>query len=146
MAEKMLETRTVSAPIELREDGTNPPKLVGYAATFNQLYDLGPFREKIDPKAFTRTLETSPDVRLLIYHEGQPLARTKSGTLRLVADDVGLRAEAELDPTDPDVQRLMPKMRRGDLDQMSFAFRVPAGGDAWSDDYSERTLRETTLI
>lgn len=146
MADKVLapETRTVTAPIEMREEG-GVPKLSGYAATFNQLYDLGPFREKIDAAAFNRTLETNPDVRLLIDHEGQPLARTKSGTLRLYSDGTGLRAEADLDPTDPDVQRLMPKMRRGDLDQMSFAFRVPAGGDSWSDDYSERTLREINL-
>ena len=146
MAEKVLapETRTVTSPIELREDA-GVPKLSGYAATFNQLYDLGPFREKIDPAAFTRTLEGAPDVRLLIDHEGQPLARTKSGTLRLSVDNIGLRIDANLDPTDPDVQRLSPKMRRGDLDQMSFAFRVPAGGDAWSDDYSERTLREINL-
>ena len=156
MAEKVLapETRTVTSPIEMREE-SGVPKLGGYAATFNQLYDLGPFREKIDPAAFTRTGiprlgETAPagslpDVRLLIDHEGQPLARTKSGTLRLYTDDIGLRVEADLDPTDPDVQRLAPKMRRGDLDQMSFAFRVPAGGDAWSDDYSERTLREINL-
>lgn len=146
MAEKVLapETRTVTSPIEMREE-SGVPKLGGYAATFNQLYDLGPFREKIDPAAFTRTLEGAPDVRLLIDHEGQPLARTKSGTLRLSVDTVGLRVDADLDPSDPDVQRLAPKMRRGDLDQMSFAFRVPAGGDAWSDDYSERTLREINL-
>ncbi|MGZ6836772.1 MAG: HK97 family phage prohead protease [Blastococcus sp.] len=146
MADKALavETRTITAPIEVRMDG-DAPTLVGYAATFNQPYDLGAFREVVDPNAFNRTLGTSPDVRLLVDHEGQPLARTKSGTLRLTPDAVGLRAEATLDPSDPDVQRLLPKMRRGDLDQMSFAFRVPAGGDSWSDDYSQRTLRNVEL-
>lgn len=147
MADKVLapETRTVTAPIELREDGDTGPRLVGYAATFNQEYNLGAFREVIDPAAFNRTLAGGPDVRLLIDHEGQPLARTKSGTLTLTVDSIGLRPEAILDPTDPDVQRLLPKMRRRDLDQMSFAFRVPPGGDTWSDDYSLRTLREINL-
>lgn len=148
-----LETRTVTSAVEMREvDGA--PVLTGYAATFGQEYDLGAFREVIDPAAFNRTLGSSPDVRLLVDHEGQPLARTArvrtdgsfaAGTLSLVADEVGLRVQAALEPTDPDVQRLLPKMRRGDLDQMSFAFRVPAGGDTWSPDYSLRTLRTVEL-
>lgn len=152
MAAKVLapETRTVTSAIEMRMEG-DAPVLVGYAATFNEQYDLGAFREVIDAGAFSRTLGTQPDVRLLIDHEGQPLARTKSGTLTLRDRDEagnplpGLQVRAQLDPTDPDVQRLMPKMRRGDLDQMSFAFRVPAGGDSWSDDYSLRTLRSIEL-
>ena len=148
MADKPItfETRTVTADFEMRDDSTTgAPILEGYAATFNQEYDLGPFRERIDPGAFTRTLSMNPDVRLLIDHEGQPLARTKSGTLTLAPDTQGLQVRAMLDPSDPDVQRLLPKMRRGDLDQMSFAFRVPAGGDTWENDYTLRTLREVNL-
>jgi hypothetical protein len=142
----MFETRTVTADFEMRDDSTTgAPTLEGYAATFNQEYDLGPFRERIDPGAFARTLSNGPDVRLLIDHEGQPLARTKSGTLQLSTDSQGLHARATLDPADPDVQRLLPKMRRGDLDQMSFAFRVPSGGDAWENDYTLRTIREANL-
>lgn len=138
----MLETRTVAAQFEMRDDTTTgAPTLEGYAATFGQPYDLGPFVEQIDRRAFDRTLDLKPDVRLLIDHEGQPLARTKSGTLQLSTDSQGLQVRATLDPSDPDVQRLLPKMRRGDLDEMSFAFRVPAGGDAWDYSNPERTLR-----
>jgi HK97 family phage prohead protease len=143
------ETRTVAASFEMRDDSTTgAPILEGYAATFDQPYNVGPFWEQIDKRAFDRTLGMSPDVRLLIDHEGQPLARTKSGTLTLSTDDHGLRARAVLDPSDPDVQRLLPKMRRGDLDEMSFAFAVVGTeGDAW--DYGSqrtlRTLRELTL-
>jgi HK97 family phage prohead protease len=141
-----LETRTVEAQFEMRDDSTSgAPILEGYAATFNQEYDLGSFREQIHPDAFKRTLSNGPDVRLLVDHEGQPLARTKSGTLHLSTDSTGLHARAMLDPSDPDVQRLLPKMRRGDIDQMSFAFRVPTGGDAWSKDYTQRTIREASL-
>jgi hypothetical protein len=145
MADKplVLETRTVETSFELREAESTAPVLEGYAATFSQPYDLGAFREVIDPAAFTRTLQSGPDVRLLIDHEGQPLARTKSGTLELSADSQGLHMRSTLDPSDPDVQRLLPKMRRGDLDQMSFGFRVPKGGDTWENDL--RTLREINL-
>lgn len=141
------ETRTTEAHFEMRDDATTgAPILEGYAATYNQPYDLGPFVEQIDPTAFKRTIASGPDVRLLIDHEGQPLARTKSGTLKLSPDNsTGLHVLATLDPSDPDVQRLLPKMRRGDLDQMSFAFRVPPGGDTWEKDHTLRTIREANL-
>jgi HK97 family phage prohead protease len=142
------ETRTVAAEFEMRDDTTTgAPVFEGYASVFNQPYDMGPFWEQVDRRAFDRTLQMQPDVRLLIDHEGQPLARTKSGTLELSTDDHGLHVRSALDPSDPDVQRLLPKMRRGDLSEMSFAFRVPAGGDEWdySSDRTTRTLRELSL-
>lgn len=136
----------VRAAFEVRDDpSTGAPTLHGYASLFNEEYDMGMFRERVLPGAFTRTLANNPDVRLLVDHQGQPLARTKSGTLQLAEDERGLRVQATLDPSDPDVQRLLPKMRRGDLDQMSFAFRVAQGGDSWSDDYSQRSLKELIL-
>lgn len=134
--------------IEVREAGDGDTiTFAGYASVFNHDYEVydafGSFTERLAPGAFTRTLGESPDVMLLVNHEGLPLARTKSGTLRLSEDSVGLRVEAELDPNDPDVRALMPKMRRGDLDEMSFAFRVNA--QEWSDDYQERTITEVNL-
>jgi HK97 family phage prohead protease len=54
-------------------------------------------------------------VRLLLNHDGLPLARTTSGTLKLREDKRGLHFEADLDPNDPDVQRIAPKVQRGDL-------------------------------
>lgn len=134
--------------IELREDTTGGTvTFAGYASVFNHDYEVydafGSFTERIAPGAFTRTLAEQPDVMLLINHAGLPLARSKSGTLRLSEDSVGLRVEAELDPNDPDVRAIMPKMRRGDLDEMSFAFRVNA--QDWSEDYQERTITEVNL-
>lgn len=146
MADRPLEMRTVTASVEYRDDEQGPT-VVGHAATFNQPYQVGFFTETIHPDAFKRTLSLSPDVRLLVDHEGQPLARTKSGTLELGTDATGLTVRASLDASDPDVQRLIPKLRRGDMDQMSFAFRVPSGGEAWdhSGDTPTRTIREASL-
>lgn len=96
----------------------------GHAAVFNQLSDdLGGFKETIRPGAFASSISRD-DIRLLVNHEGLPLARNKSGNLKLIEDDTGLAIEADLEPTDPDVQRLMPKINRGDVDQMSFGFRT----------------------
>lgn len=142
------ERRSIAADgFEIRSKGDGLT-LTGYASMFGNGYDVlgGPpygWTERVDTRAFDATLAAKPDLHLLINHEGMPLARTKSGTLRLSADSKGLLVEADLDRRDPDVQRLETKMQRGDMDEMSFAFRVKA--DRWSDDDSERTLTEVSL-
>lgn len=139
---KHFERRMAVQAVEFRDGGDNAPTLTGYASTFNQPYDMGWYRETVAPGAFTRSLGRNPDVRLLVNHDGLPLARTTSGTLTLDEDRQGLRVSAQLDPSDPDVAALVPKMRRGDLNQMSFGFRVMGDdGDEWSKDLSSRTLR-----
>jgi hypothetical protein len=141
---KSIERRMAVAPVEVR-DGADGVTLHGYASTFNQPYDMGWYKETVAPGAFTRSLGRTPDVRLLVNHGGLPLARTTSGTLTLSEDASGLMVEARLDPSDPDVAALLPKMRRGDLNQMSFGFRVLDDGDEWSKDMSQRTLRNLDI-
>jgi len=99
---------------------------------------------QISKQLISKTINDGADVRLLIDHEGVPLARSKSGTLVLEEDDRGLRVEAELDPNNPDAARIMSAMKRGDLNQMSFAFRTIK--DNWNSDRSVRELREVQLF
>jgi uncharacterized protein len=114
------ETRAF-APEAVRADA-NAVHVSGYAAVFNQEVDIGGwFREVIAPGAFTEAIGRD-DVVFLINHMGLPLARTRSGTLKLSEDSTGLRMESDLDPQDPDVLSIVGKMKRGDLDKMSFAF------------------------
>lgn len=117
--------------------------LVGYAAVFDSPSEPMPFTEIVKRGAFAKTLNDGADVRLLIDHEGVPLARTKSGTLKLEEDERGLKVEATLDPSNPDSMRVISAMRRGDLSQMSFAFRTIK--DSWSNDRMLRELREVQL-
>ncbi len=136
--------RSVTAGgLEWRDLDSDTPTLVGYASTFNQPYDMGWYTETVIPNAFSKTLSESPDVRLLINHEGLPLGRTRAGTLQLEQDDTGLHVECGLDATDPDVQRVLPKARRGDLNEMSFMFRVIR--DTWAEDYTKRLITEISL-
>jgi hypothetical protein len=117
-------------------------RLSGYAAVFNDASVPLPFKERIAPGAFRKTLTEMPDVRLLINHEGLPLARTKNGTLTLTEDERGLRFDAELADTQ-EARDIYTLVQRGDVDQMSFAFRVIRQN--WSKDKTERTLTEVSL-
>lgn len=121
----------------------------GYASLFRSVYavgggpDAGGFNEKVDRGAFDKTLAAKPDVHFLINHEGRSLARTKSGTLKLSVDDTGLHSEARIDRRTRDGQDLEISMERGDLDEMSFAFRTIRHD--WSEDGALRTLLEVNL-
>lgn len=127
--------------VRSNDEGT---KLIGYAAVFDSPSEPLPWTEFVKRGAFTKTINDGADVRLLIDHEGVPLARTTSGTLNLREDDRGLLVESELDPTNPDAARLISALRRGDISQMSFAFRTIK--DSWNTDRSVRELREVQLF
>lgn len=140
------ERRVMVGGMELRADADKAPRIVGYAAKFNVWSeDLGGFRERIEPGAFDRVLKEKHDVRALVNHEGIPFARSSSGTLSLSVDDVGLRVEAELPRSRTD---LVEALERGDIDQMSFGFRVGPGGSAWDleSDPAERTITEVAEL
>jgi HK97 family phage prohead protease len=140
---KKIERRTYTVKdVQARsaEDGTM--RLAGYAAVFNESSVPLPFKESIAPGAFRKTLSEVPDVRLLINHEGLPLARSKNGTLTLTEDDRGLYFEAELADT-TEARDIYKLVERGDVDQMSFAFRVIR--QKWSEDRSRRVLTEVSL-
>lgn len=114
-----IERRSASCAWEIREAADGVVGLRGYAAVF----DSEAHGEVVRRSAFNKTLADGADVRFLINHEGLPLARTKSGTMTLRADEVGLLMDVPaLDMSSPQVQSLVSAIRRGDLDQMSFAF------------------------
>src|SRR5205823_221244 len=63
----------------------------------------------------------------------------------LTEDQTGLRVRADLDARNPRVQELESAYQRGDLREMSFAFKVPPGGDEWSQDFTRRTVKTAEL-
>lgn len=143
-----MERRTVPmGDIEIREV-EGKPVIGGYAAVFNRLsMPLMGFREQIKPGAFAGGLDG--DIRALWQHDtAVVLGRTKSGTLKLWEDKHGLAFE--LIPPDTQAGRdAMVLIGRGDVDQMSFGFVVPRGGDTWDDDGDKemlRTLNKVELI
>jgi uncharacterized protein len=140
---KKIERRTFTVrDVEARQADDGTMRLRGYAAVFNDDSVPLPFIERIAPGAFRKTLTETPDVRLLINHEGLPLARTKNGTLTLTEDDRGLYMDATIADTS-EGRDLYTLVERGDVDQMSFAFRVIR--QKWNEDRTTRTLTEVSL-
>lgn len=115
-----IERRLFDARIEVRTADDGSVGLRGYAAVF----DSPAHGEVVKASAFNRTLAQRDNVRLLVNHDGVPLASTKAGTLTLSVDDRGLLVDVpSLDvANNPTAAELVSAMSRGDIDQMSFAF------------------------
>ncbi len=131
---------TPEVRVSKAESGTT---LEWYPAVFDSLSeDLGGFREKINRRAFTKTVQES-DVRALLNHNPDlVLGRNKAGTLKLHVDHAGLRATVDL----PDTQLgrdLAVSVERGDITAGSFGFR-PVGetSDWWRKDETGAWVRE----
>ena len=142
------ELRTWSiSDVEQKDEEDGLISFAGYASVFDYSYPVndmrGTYLENIAHGAFAKTLQEKDDVKLLVNHEGIPLARTKSETLNLVEDEKGLRVEAKLDPTNPKVAEVSSAMKRNDLNEMSFAFQ--AVKDEFNEAGDERTIREAKL-
>jgi len=136
------EKRTLEvAELELRSD-EGQPIIEGYAAVFNSQTSLGQFDEMILPGAFKRTLEADPDVRATIEHEGglTTIGRTRNNTLFLAEDAKGLRVKI-FPPKTQAGKDAVELVRGGYVNQMSFAFRVPKGGDEWKAGKDGRSMR-----
>lgn len=86
------------------------------------------------------------DVRLLYNHDlGKvPLARTPK-TMSLTLDSEGLTFEAVL-PETAGAKEVYEAVRRGDLTGMSFAFKVPEGGDFYDAYTNTRTIRQIAKV
>jgi HK97 family phage prohead protease len=140
-----IETRVFTNEFEVREDGEGMT-LTGYAARFNEPSEPLPFIERIKPGAFKRSINSRNDIKLLWNHNtDMVLGSTRAGTLTLKEDEVGLRVMALL-PDTSFGRDAKVSISRGDVTGFSFGFTVPAGGDSWSADGSERTLKSVRLM
>ena len=140
-----VETRHITVDEWEFRENSDGLSFTGYAAVFNQPSEPLPFIETIAPGAFSRSLKSRNNIRMLLNHNAEKvLGSTRAKTLRLSEDSTGLVAEADL-PNTSVGRDLSVSMKRGDIDSMSFGFTVPRGGDDWNDDGSRRELREIRL-
>lgn len=123
--------------------------LVGYAAVFNSPTDLGFFYEVVMPGAFDQSISQGQDVRALYNHDAaHVIGRRSAKTLRLSTDATGLKVEIDL-PDTSTARDLMANIQSGNIDGMSFGFRVKQ--ENWIADQKEkegdlRQLVEVELI
>jgi uncharacterized protein len=140
-----VEQRTNTAQFEIREteDGMT---FEGYAAIFDSPSEPLPFIERIKRGAFNRSLKQARnDIKLLWNHDtSSVLGSTRAGTLKMYEDERGLKVTATL-PNTTQGRDAAVLLKRGDVDSMSFGFSVPAGGDSWNEDGSERLLKSVRL-
>jgi uncharacterized protein len=130
--------------VELRSitaDDGKLRKIAGRPAVFNVLSeDLGGFRERILPGAFTKTLQEGNCKSLWNHDSNMVLGSVRAGTLTVREDSQGLTFEV----TPPDTtwaRDSMVSIDRGDVDQMSFMFQCVR--DNWLMDYeTDEVIRE----
>lgn len=139
-----------AAEIELRAKGESELlTFEGLASATERGYDMwdmwGPYTEIVSAGAFSESLARADlDVPLVLGHDQlRRIARTTNGTLQLEETEAGLMVRAELDPADPDVSYIAPKLRAALIDEMSFAFRITSG--QWSPDYTEFRINSAEL-
>lgn len=141
---KNVEKRSNIAAVEKRA-ADDKRTLIGYAAVFERLAMIGGwFKEQIAPGAFADAI--AGDVRALVDHDtGRVIGRTKSGTLRMQEDGVGLRVEIDV-PNTTDGNDLWELVERGDISGMSFGFKVTK--ETWDEtgDVPVRTIQALELM
>lgn len=143
------------AGLQVRKaDDGQPVGFSGYATITDTPYEMydqfGPYMEVVERRAPELALAGEPDVNFVLNHGGVPFARTKSGTMILTAEDVpdgeyagraALKVEVpSLDLRMPSVQDTVYALERGDLDEMSFKFRITSG--SWSPDFETYTISQ----
>lgn len=143
------ERRAYPVKLEVRAGSSGVSTIEGYASVTEapyEMYDwLGSYTEIVRQGAFGKTLSENPQVQLLLNHGGLSMAYTKAGSLRLSEDSGGLHMAADINTNRGDVRDMLAAVEDGNVDEMSFAFRVPAGKSQWSPDYDQRDILEVDI-
>ena len=142
-----LERRLISeAPtLDINRDDNGRTVIRGYAAVYqSDSKNLGGFVERLSEGCFDDVLASNPDVFARFNHsDDMILGRTTAGTLRLFADEKGLRYE--IDPP-RSAAGLVESLERGDIRNSSFAFRVKPQDEAWTRDATGMQIRTINRI
>lgn len=143
-----LEFRTIGTDLTPDDSGF---RFEGYAAVFNTESRGLDFTEVIQPGAFTRSLSAAQrgEWEVKAYQDHDPklfLGSTRTGTLKLTEDKLGLKVDLALNKDVSYARDLAANIRRdGAGAGMSFGFTTPRMGDSWSADGSKRELKSVKL-
>jgi HK97 family phage prohead protease len=140
-----LELRILPSEVELREAEGGARTLSGYAVKWEQLSEkMGyffRFCERFRKGAFMDSLRDDAQKAYWNHNTDMVLGSTKNKTLRLNEDDVGLHFEIDI----PDTtwgEDAYKTIKRGDVDGVSFAFRML--GEEWDESDPDNVVRTVT--
>jgi HK97 family phage prohead protease len=130
------ESRINSLDVSIRQAENGERHITGYGAVFNQrsriIRENGKkFYEVILPGAFDKILKANPNVIANVGHDdNKMLGRTRSGTLTLSVDEVGLRYNISV-PNTALGRDTVEQIKRGDLDESSFKYGTLKSDVSW---------------
>ncbi|WP_415325730.1 HK97 family phage prohead protease [Clostridium perfringens] len=135
-----LETRTL--------EDTEEKVISGYINKFNTRSQYLGFFEEVLPGAFDKTLADGHNIYAMYNHNADMiLGSTKSGSLKLNTDEVGLHFELKINSNISYANDLYELVSNGDIDGCSFGFYVL--DDEWTyteDKVDLRKVKEVELI
>lgn len=132
---------------EKNEDGTIG-HISGVPIVFEQKTDIGGwFEETIARGAVSE--DVLRDVAFFLNHDlnMKPLARTRTGKLKFSIENDGVHMDADVNLQRSDANDAYLAIQDGDIDGMSFMFRVEA--DEWTDldtDYPKRRITKIGYV
>lgn len=128
---------------ESTEEGTG--HITGVPIVFEQPTDIGGwFEETIARGAISE--DVLRDVAFFYNHDlnSKPIARTRTGKLKFSIENDGVHMDSEVNLKRSDSNDLYLAIQDGDIDGMSFMFRVES--DEWTDLESDYPKRRITKI
>lgn len=149
-----LVTRQFTATFRATENEDEGSVIEGTPIVFNQDTKMqdwaGEYNERIDLHALDNA--DLKDIRLFVNHDTNKiaLARTKNGrgTMSFNIDNEGLHIKAILDTeNNQEARSLYSAIKRGDMDGMSFMFRIKS--QEWLDldtDCPTRVIKEISIV
>lgn len=149
-----LVTRQFTATFRATENEEEGSVIEGTPIVFNQDTKMqdwaGEYNERIDVHALDNA--DLKDIRLFVNHDTNKiaLARTKNGrgTMSFNIDNEGLHIKATLDTeNNQEARSLYSAIKRGDMDGMSFMFRIKS--QEWLDLDTEcptRVIKEISIV
>ena len=135
--------------IRIEENDSGP--IIRTSLKFNSLsVPLGfftKFREQISETAFDSAIDDeNHEVRAYWHHDiSRPLGRRTRGTVRISKTKTLFKADIYPDDTSWGVDAVK-SIKRGDVDGMSFGFRVYPEGEKWSEDKEQNLIRTLTNV
>ena len=131
------------------KDKENKDELIleGYINKYNTRSEFMGFFEEIERGAFNKSIESDAFIPMLYNHDDDKiLGSTRSGTLKLISDDIGLKFTLKMNPNISYTRDVYELIKSGDVKGCSFGFIV--NQDEWRtlDNGADlRIIKELTL-